>query len=290
MTTAKIVVFGANGNIGSQVVSALIDRNVAVRAVVRSEEKGAALKAAGAELAVADVSQPNTLAAALEGAQRVFLLMAFVPDQVTPVTNVVEAAKAAGVETIVKLSAFGADPSAPLAIAQQHGKADQIVEKSGLGYTILRPTFFQDNLLNFHAHTIQEQGVFYGASHGGAAPHVSSRDIAEVGAAILTAPERHDGKTYVLTGPQALTDAQVANIASKALERKVEYVDIPGEKMAESMRSQGAPDWMVESLVGLENVKAQGWAEEVTPVVSDILGRPGETYESFLMRHRSRLA
>ena len=139
MTTAKIVVFGANGNIGSQVVSALIDRNVAVRAVVRSEEKGAALKAAGAELAVADVSQPNTLAAALEGAQRVFLLMAFVPDQVTPVTNVVEAAKAAGVETIVKLSAFGADPSAPLAIAQQHGKADQIVEKSGLGYTILRP-------------------------------------------------------------------------------------------------------------------------------------------------------
>lgn len=283
-----ILITGATGTVGSRVAAALLERGERVRVGVRAPEKAAALREAGAEVVRLDFEDPSTLAPAFEGVRRAFLLVPFVEDFDRLVPEVLAEAKRAGVSFVVKLSAVGAEPDALLPIGRRHAAADRAVAESGLGYAILQPTFFQDNILKFQRDALREQGAFYGASHGGRASYVSSRDIAEVAAEILVDPAAHDGARYVLTGPEALEDARVAELASAAFGAPVRYVDVPDDAYADSMRQRGAPEWMVESMLGLERLKSSGQAAGVSPAVEQILGRPPEPMASFLSRHTLR--
>lgn len=289
-TTPTILVTGATGTIGSQVARQLVDQGVSIRVASRRPEALAELAASGRATAVRlDLEDPSTHAEAFQGVDALFLVGPGGPGFGQHAAAAIEAARAAGVKHIVRYSALGASVDGAFPIAREHGIADQALEASEMGWTILQPTFYMDNFINFQGDAIRSQGAFYGASKGGKAAYVSSADIAAVAVAVLRNPSTHASQRYVLTGPQAHADADVANLIGEAVGKPVKYVDVGDEGVAASLRERGAPDFFVDSMVGLERVKQQGWAEAVSPDVENVLGRPAQPFAEFLAARGSEL-
>lgn len=287
---AKIVITGATGTIGQEVAQALLAKKADLRVVVRDPSKVKDLAEAGAEVVAADLDDAASLERAFQGAERLFLLTGFVENCVPQVTNAVEAAKKAGVRFILRMSAAGADASSPMSLGRHHGEAENVVKESGLSWAVIRPTFFMDNLLTYSGGSVKAQGAFYGAAKEGRSAYVSARDVGESAAAILADADKHAGQTYVLTGGEAVSEADVARLASEAAGREIKYVDLPPEHLRNGVVSSGAPGWMADALVGLEGVKANGWAEATTTAVQDLTGRAPETNKAFFERQKARLS
>lgn len=285
----EILVTGATGNVSQQVVSSLLEQGASVRAGVRDPDRATRLAEAGAEVVRYDHDDPPTLTAAFDGVERAFLLVPFVPDFAELGRAAVEAARQAGVKHVVKLSAIGADAASDFWIARNHGLVDEALAASGIGYTILRPTFFMDNFINYAGATIRAQGTFYGAGGEQQVSWVSSRDIAAVAAEALLHPEKHAGQTYELTGGEASSGAEVARVLSSALGREITYTDLSLDQYAEGARQRGTPELFVEAFVGLEKVKAQGHAAAISPHVEQVLGRKPERLADFIQRNADRL-
>ncbi|WP_428265562.1 SDR family oxidoreductase [Haliangium sp.] len=283
----KTLVTGATGTVGSHVVRALRANGLDVRAGARDPQKLTDLAGLGAETVRLDFDQPATLAEAFAGVTRVFLLTPFVEDDRPLVQAGLAAAKEAGVEFVLRMSAAGADPNAEAELPKHHGQNEEAVKSSGLAWAIIRPNFFQDNYVNYNAASIKAQGAFYGAGGDGKVSYVSAADIAAAAAAILADPAAHGAQTYVLTGPEALSDGDGATLLSELLGRKVEFVNLSSDDLGAGLRSQGMPAWQVASLQYLENVKAQGWAAAVSPAVEQLTGRAPETMRAFLERNRA---
>ena len=286
---AKILVTGATGTIGGQIAEQLLDAGAEVRLAVRNPIKARGLVERGAQAVAYDIENDVGVAEAFAGADRAFLLTPFVPGFEALTRRSVEAAKSAGVRHVVKLSAAGADPAGAAWLARSHGMGDQAVVDSGLTYTILRPTFFQENILNFSATTLSSEGTFYGASANQPVAYVSGQDVAAVAVQALLHSGAHDKKTYDLTGGEAVTGEQLAGLLADAIGKSVTYTDVTPEQYGEALRANGMPDAIVEAIVGLELVKAQGWAAPVSPHVSEVLGRTPEPYAAFIARNKSRL-
>lgn len=283
----KILVTGATGTIGSQVLSMLVQAGADIRAAVRRPD--AASFGDGVEVVAYDIEAGTGVPEAFKGVERAFLLTPFVPGFEALTERAVYAAKAAGVRHVVKLSAAGADANAALWLGRSHGIGDEAVAASGMSHTILRPTFFQDNVLTYAGSTIRAQGTFYGASGGQPAAFVSSRDVAAVAAQALLDPESHAGRIYDLTGGEALTGDEVARLLSEATGSRITFTDLTPEKYAQGLRDAGTPEPFVEAFVGLEGVKSAGWAVAISPHVQQVLGRTPEAYAAFIDRHRATL-
>ena len=286
-TTITTLVTGATGNIGGRVVKALRQTGAEVLAGVRDPSRADALRELGATPVRFDYRDPESMRAALDGVDRLFLLTPFVEFSAPLAEAAMKAAREAGVSFVLKLSALGADPEGPFAIGRDHGTAEEAVQGERPSWAVLRPSFFMDNPLVFQAGAIQATGAFYGAGGGGRAAWVSPDDIAAVAAAILQAPEGHHGLIWTLTGGEALSDADLASALSDASGRAVAYVDLAPEQLQASLLEQGAPGWQVQALLDLETVKRNNWATEVSPAVEEILGRPPETFAAFLENNPS---
>lgn len=286
-----ILITGATGNIGGQLARELLDRGEKIRAASRRPKTLSALSELGAEVVRLDLEDPTTHDAAFAGVERMFLVgPQGGPDFGAQVGPVLAAASRAGVKHVLRYSALGADPDAGFALAREHGIAEQLVKDSGIGWTLLGPTFYQDNLINFAGDSIRGQSTWYGASGTGKTAYVSSADIARTAATILENPDAHAGNKYTLTGPEAVTDAELAGLATEVLGREISYVDLPADKLAAGMREHGMPEWMVESMVALEGIKRDGYAAEISSDIRDVTGHEPETYRSFLERNRGKLA
>src|SRR4051794_7950756 len=146
METRMILVTGGTGSSGSEIVEALASKGVKFRMLARNPGK-VAVREEGVEIVAGGLSQPRTLADALKGIEKVLLLAPPAPNQVELESNVVDAAKQAGVRHIVKFSAMTADPKSPSRFPRAHGEIEQRIRSSGLAWTFLRPTFFMQNLL-----------------------------------------------------------------------------------------------------------------------------------------------
>ncbi|MFV8751644.1 NAD(P)H-binding protein [Nannocystaceae bacterium ST9] len=285
----KILVTGATGDIGKRTIAALQGSGHEVAAGVRSPAQAGALAALGAQPVAFDFGDPASMRAALAGVDRLFVITPFVEFARPPVEAALSAAREAGVGFVVRMSAYGADLSSAMAIGRDHAAAEQAVIESGLRWSVLRPSFFQDNPLRYQGGAIAATGAFYGAAEQGASSSVSPDDVAAVAAAILREPDSHVGKTYTLTGPEALTEPQVAALLSEASGREVRYVSMPSEQLLASMIGQQAPAWQAQALVDLESVKRNGWAAGVSPDVERILGRRGQTLVEYLAAHPREL-
>ena len=155
-----ILVTGATGNVGSALVGELKAAGADFKALVRNPEKAEALKADGVEVVMGDLGKPDTLAAALEGVDKVFLLSSVAPEMAEVQINLIDAAKESGSPHIVRMSAVKASSDSPMRIGRLHAEADAYLEASGLPYTILRPHFFMQNVM-MGAQSVAAEGKLY---------------------------------------------------------------------------------------------------------------------------------
>ncbi|AIZ64627.1 FMN-dependent NADH-azoreductase [Hymenobacter sp. DG25B] len=280
-----ILVTGATGTVGSEVVKALSNCGVTVRAGVHSLIKGDRLKTLNpaVQLVEMDFADPQTLVVALTGVDKVVLITPFDEHQVEETKQLVDAARQAGVRYILRLSVLGAEQEPGILLGRWHRAAEQYIEQSGLAYTLLRPNSFMQNFLVYYGDAIREEGRIYLPLGEGKISYVDVRDIASVAATILTAQDeqQHYGKSYTLTGPQALSVAEAAQAISQATGRPVQYVDVPEAAARQGMQEAQMPAWMVDGMLELHSIGKAGYAAAVTSTVQDLTGRAPHTFQQF---------
>ena len=276
-----ILVTGATGNVGSALVGELKAAGADFKALVRNPEKAEALKADGVEVVMGDLGKPDTLAAALEGADKVFLLSSVAPEMAEVQINLIDAAKESGSPHIVRMSAVKASSDSPMRIGRLHAEADAYLEASGLPYTILRPHFFMQNVM-MGAQSVAAEGKLYMSFAKGELGMVDVRDIASSAAAILTADDdRFLGKTYTPTGPESISLEAVAGALSSALGKPVDYVDVPIDGSRQAMMGMGFPEWMVEGYLEYFQSYSTGWGDFANDDVNSITGKPAHSIAQF---------
>ncbi len=278
-----ILVTGATGNTGSQVVHALRARETSVRAFVRDPDKARNLFGDEVDLAVGDFADLDSVRAALEGVHAVLLSCADDPRRVEWETRAIDAAAAAGVQRIVKLSTIGAEPGAPVAFWDWHGRIEQHLASSGVPAVILQSSFYMSNLLAA-AEQVAREGRLYAPAGEARIAMIDPRDVGAAAAAVLTGAGE-DERTYVLTGPQAITYADVAAALSAATGRDVEFVDVPDEAAKQGLLAAGMPEFVAEQLLAVFAQLRQGVASQVTDGVEALTGAQPRSFADYARDH-----
>ena len=275
-----ILVTGATGTVGREVVRVLGGmKDVQVRAFVRDTAKAKALQGHNVMLATGDLAKKDTVEKALQGVDKVFLLSNADQKQVELQGNVVDAAKKAHIKHIVKLAALGTSADSPISLARWHRQTEVEIEKSGIPYTHLHPHFFMQNFFMFAA-TIKKDGTFYAPMKEAKMSMVDTRDIAQVAAMVLTTTG-HEGKTYDITGPAALSFTEAAVTLSQVLGKTVKYISVTLDDLRKTLKSMGMQDWFVEDMAKLYEFFSSGKAAFVTPTVTNVTKQKGHAFTQF---------
>jgi uncharacterized protein YbjT (DUF2867 family) len=278
-----ILVAGATGNTGAPLVELLAARGAKVRAMVRST--GSTVAGPGVETVVADLDDPGSVARALAGVRAAYLVTPSSERAERQQVGFVEAAARAGVEHLVKLSQLAADPGSPVRFLRYHAAVERRVRELGLGYTFLRPNLFFQGLLAM-AGPVRVQGLVFAPIGGARVSALDTRDIAAVAATVLTEPG-HLGATYTLTGPDAVTHAEIAAAIGAATGRPVGFRDVEPAAFAAALRGV-LPPWQVDGLLEDYAHYARGEAAAVLPTVERLTGRPARTLAGFAADHADR--
>jgi uncharacterized protein YbjT (DUF2867 family) len=281
-----ILVTGATGNTGRAIVDALARRGTPVRAMVRSPADRAKLPA-DVPIAVADFDDPASVAAALAGAERAYLVTPSSERAEEQQRRFADLAVKAGLRHVVVLSQLAADQHSPVRFLRYHAVVEQHVRDLGIAYTFLRPNLYFQGLLAF-ARSISAEGRFYAPIGDTPVSAVDVRDIAAVAAIALTEPG-HEGVTYTLTGPEPITHGQIATALTATIGRDVTYIDVPPEAFAASLRGI-LPPWQVEGLLEDYAHYRRGEAASVSPAVAEITGRPPTDVRQFARDYAAAFA
>ena len=277
-----ILLTGATGTIGTEVSKLLSAAGVPFRALVRSLHDPKAQKLQtlpGAELILGDLDKPKTVASALIGVERAFLLTNSSEQAETQQLAFVNLARQAGVRHLVKLSQWAADRNSPVRFLRYHAVVEEAIRASGITYTFLRPNLFMQGLLAFRG-SIVGQGQFFAAIGEAKVSAVDVRDIAAAVAAALT-ESGHENKTYNLTGPEALTHAQMAAGLSAALGKPVRFQNVPPEAMHAAVLGVGFPVWQADGLLEDYAHYHRGEAATVTNGVQEATGHAPRPFAVF---------
>ena len=272
----KVLVTGATGNTGSLLVPALLRAGVDVRILVRDEAKAKPLKDLGAEVVLGDLDKPETILPAVKNVDKIYLLTWNGETQLQQAINVIDAAKKSGNPHIVRHSMWGSENSR---IIKQGYKIEEILKASGLPWTILKPTFYMQNTM-MAAQTISSDGVIYWDMKDGKLGMIDVRDIADAAFAVITGKD-HEGKEYILTGPEAISFNDVAKIFSNVLDTEIKYVSVPGEAALQSMVGMGLPEWIAKGYVELSEGFSENFANSTTRNVEILTGHPSRSFEQF---------
>ena len=272
----KVLVTGATGNIGSGLVSALRGAGVDVRAFVRDESKAQSLAAAGAEILVGDLDKRETVERAVEGVDEIYLLTWNGPTQAEQAKSLLEVAQRGTKPYVVRHSAWGSEKSR---IIKHHDEIDKAIQSSNLPWTLLKPTFYMQNTM-MAAKTIASDGVIYWDMKNGKLAMIDARDIVDAAVAVLTG-SGHEGKSYVLTGPEPISFSDVAATFARVLGKEVKYVNVPGEAAVQSMLGMGIPEWIAKGFSELSEGFSEGFAERTTENVAKVTGHPARSFEQF---------
>ncbi|HEX8441775.1 SDR family oxidoreductase [Archangium sp.] len=281
-----ILVTGATGTIGSQLLSALKgQQDLTVRAAVRSATKAESIK--GGNVTPVDFEYTNSeqMQKAVEGVEKLFLITPFSQDQVDLGARLIDFAKAAGVKHVVKLSAMGADFAPGIQLGRWHRTLERYIAGSGMTYTFVRPNNFMENFVNFYGPA--QDGNIYLPWGQGACSFIAGADVAAVAAAALTS-SGHENKAYDVTGPEAFTIAQAAATLGEVTGRKIQYVEVPEAAARNAMLDGGMPAWMVDGMMELHGINKAGYAAQVTDTVQKLTGRAPTSFAQFAKQNVAR--
>ena len=271
----KKLVIGSTGTVGSALIAELSRRHIPTIAATRDPSRHTF--PASVEKAAFDYSDDASVQRALVGVDGMFVLAPpGMENQVEHWRGLFAHAKAAGVGHVVLMTAKGAGEDTP------HGQGEAALKASGLGWTLLRPTFFAQNFATYSGDTIKRDGAFYYPAGDGRAAFVDARDIAVVAAQVLAEPAAHAGKSYELTGPAALSMEDVARVLSGVLGRPIRYVDPGEEGYRQALEANGLPPALAGMFTYLYAVVVKnGWAAGTSDDVAKVLGRAPTSFEQF---------
>lgn len=266
-----ILVTGASGTVGSEVVAALSELEAPFRAAVHKRKPR--LEGASMKLVPLDFDDPESLPAALDGIDTVYLLSQAIAHE----RALVAAARRAGVKRIVKHSAWRAGDGA-FTYGRWHREIERAIEESGMSYTFLRPNAFMQNFVTFMGASIRDEGKFFDSIEDAQISYIDARDIGRAAARVLT--ERgHDGRAYDLSGPRALGHVEVAEILSRALGRRIEYVRVGDADYRQGCLDAGVSEVQADALVDLNRYFRSGACAPTTRAVRDLTGLEPRSFE-----------
>jgi len=284
-----ILVTGATGLNGAELVRKLSARGVAVRALVRNASGTNAAKAAelsrlaGVDVAEGDMARPDTLVPALIGIDRAMLISSSNPTMREDQAAFIDAAARAGVRHVVKLSGIIPDVNSPFRFARMHGEIERHLEASGMAFTHLRAGEFMHAYFR-QVPSIVNRGALALPMADARIASIDIGDIADVAADVLTG-SGHEGKTYPITGPDALTMTEVAAALSAATGKPIRYVDVPPEDARAAQIAAGMPAYLADGLAELFAERRKGKEETVSSVIPTVFKRRPMSFADFARRH-----
>lgn len=296
-TNSSILVTGAAGQVGSvgrRVVELLRQKNLPVRALVRrDDERAAALRATGAEVVVGDLTRPADVARAMDGSRRIFFGMSLSEFYLEATVIAAAAAREqADLEAFVNISQMTVSEMSLTEMTdshqqRQHWLAEEVLNWSGLPVVQVRATAFLQHpfFLAWAAESISREGVIRLPFGQGRTSPVDTQDVAEVIATILANPTSHVGKIYELTGPESLDLGSLAAEYAAALDRPVNFTDVPFEQWQAELRSRDLPEHVFHHLVTMADLHAANRYGRLTGDVEKITGRPATRVRDFVARH-----
>jgi uncharacterized protein YbjT (DUF2867 family) len=269
-----ILITGATGKVGKELVSQLLKREKPIRVLSRDSRKFAHLDPR-IERFVGDLDKPKTLGPAFEGVERVFLITFQTQQDI----HVIEAAKRADIRQVVKLSTLEA--SKPhLKVGKWHREREDLIEASGLGWTFLRPGMFMTNTIEWWGETIKKRrAVYFPGGKGRVAP-IDPRDVAAVATTVMTQPG-HSSRIYELTGPELLTIDDMAQTIGRVLGENIVYVNVPLIAAKVQMMLSGLDRELVGALMEVANELHHDRGAQLTDTVEHITGRQARTFEAW---------
>jgi uncharacterized protein YbjT (DUF2867 family) len=283
----KVLVIGATGNVGSQVIRSLGERGVAARAFVRDAERAAGMLGSDVELAVGDLADRDSIDRALHGVDRLFLACGNVPGQVGFECAAIDAARAAGLTRVVKLSSPDPGVDAPLIFDRWHGEIERHLLGSGLATVLLRPRTYMTNLLAY-AQTIRQTGRLFAPAGSARISFVDPVDVGAAAAAALV-EDGLDRAAYTLTGPEAIGFDRIARELTElaAAGDRIEYVDIPDDAARVALLDAGLPEFVADFIVGVFRSQRAGTMSATNDAVRALTGREPRSIGQFLREHEA---
>ncbi len=282
-----ILVIGGTGKVGIEVLKQLSKSHIQTKMLSRSSKSAKMAEELNIEAVTGDLEDLSSLEKALTGIERLFLLAPPTQNEAELKKNAIDVAKKVGVRRIVMLSGAGASKDSPISQAQQHAKADDYLKNSEISFSILQPYFFMQNFIA-QAGAIKSQNAVYGNYSDGLLAMVDARDIAAVAVACLQ-ENGHAGKTYVISGSEAISFSDAAEALTSLLKREINYVNMPSQQLVQGLTAMGYPAWLASDLTKLGENIANGQFSKPTSVVSDILKRDAISFKKFLTENLSSL-
>ena len=279
-----IAVIGATGNTGRAVVKELKALGQNAVCIIRDAEKAKTVLGADAKTAVAEVTDRAALEKALAGVKSVFVVTGHNPQMAEQQTNILEAAKKAGVEYIVRVSGGKAvvGPDVESVVGRGHHAIEEAMARAGVKWVNLRPGLFMQNTLAQAALIKNDSKMVLPYAKDLPIAFTDVRDTGAVGARILIDPAPHVGKTYAFTG-KLTTYGEFADVFSAVLGKKITYVEATFEQAAQALKGRGLPDWLVTHLVSIARAAAKGaFSTENTGPIEEIAKRKPITTRQFV--------
>lgn len=276
----RVLVTGATGKVGREVVRLLLRDDGEVMAATRSPERARRLLTSEVDVVEFDYDRAATWDGAVEWADRIFVVPPpFDPSAYRRLSSFIDWAVQAGTSHVVVLTAMGVDEDETLALR----RVERLVEETGVGHTFVRPNVYMQNFHpGFVGRQILEEGRFTLPAGDARVSLVDARDVAAVSARLLTDPvDRHEARGYTLTGPEAMDHHRIAGILSEVEGREIVYE--PGEdgEMAGRLRTLGWPDDQIEMVLLFFGSIRRGARSRVTGDVEAVLGRPPVAFEEW---------
>ena len=275
-----ILITGATGKTGSATAKSLGEKGETFRALIRNEEKKEGLESLGGEVVIGSIENTEGVNQSMQGVKTVLVLLPNSESQLALEKQLVDSAKQAGVERIVKMSSIEATPDATSPIPKLHLESEEYIKQSGLAWTMIKPNFYMQNLLA-SAGTIKEQGKIFLPMGDGKTGMIDTTDVGKVLAKVLS-EDGHESMNHEITGPEILSFYEVAEIFSQVLGKQVDYVDVPMDAYKETLGQFLTNQWHLDAVIDLFKGIAEGGIEDKTDTFNELMGETPKSLSQFL--------
>ena len=275
-----ILLTGATGKTGSATAKALNERGIKFRALIRNEEKREGIESLGGEVIIGSIENKEAVDQSMVDIETALILLPNSENQLSLEKQLVDSAKQAGANRIVKMSSIEATPDATSPIPRLHLESEEYIKQSGLNWTMVKPNFYMQNLLASAA-TIKDQGKIFLPMGEGKTGMIDTTDVGKVLAKVLS-EDGHESMNHEITGPEILSFFEVAEIFTQGLGKQVDYIDVPLAAYKETLGQFLTNQWHLDAVIDLFKGIADGGIEEKTDTYSNLMGESPKSLSQFV--------